>query len=67
MNKKKEDNIEKEYWEEVELTDPTTGKVFKQKVKITKYKAQDKDIKSISEELDEVAPLPLDEDDIDQE
>jgi len=32
--------IEKEYWEEIEITCPDTGKKIKQKVKVTRYKAR---------------------------
>ena len=35
----KKPKIEKEYWEEVEITDPNTGKKIKQRVKITRYKS----------------------------
>lgn len=37
--KRKDPRIEEEYFEEVELTDPATGKLVKHKVKITRYKA----------------------------
>ena len=48
MVKKKEDKkdvkskrrdiyVEKEYWEEIELTDPLTGKIIKQRVKIQRF------------------------------
>lgn len=37
--KRKDPRVEEEYFEEVELTDPATGKVIKQKVKITRYRA----------------------------
>jgi hypothetical protein len=51
--KKKDKNIEKEYWEEIELLDKATGKMIKQKVKIVRYKAviENKNKKSILEEL----------------
>jgi hypothetical protein len=37
--KRKDKRIEKEYWEEMEITDPVTGEIKKHKVKITRYKA----------------------------
>lgn len=37
--KRKDPRIESEYFEEMEFTDPTTGKKYTQKVKITRYKA----------------------------
>lgn len=37
--KRKDKRIETEYWEEIEVTDPKTGKKFKQKVKVVRYKA----------------------------
>jgi hypothetical protein len=51
--KKKDKNIEKEYWEEVEFLDKSTGKMIKQKVKVVRYKTvlDSKDKKSILEEL----------------
>lgn len=36
--KRKDPRIEKEYFEEIELTDPVTGEKTIQKVKITRYK-----------------------------
>lgn len=53
MSQKKTDDIEKEYFEEVELTDPITGKRFKQKVKIIRYKTQNADKKSVLDELED--------------
>lgn len=38
VNQKPE--IEKEYWEEMELTCPSTGKKIKKRVKITRYKSR---------------------------
>ncbi len=35
----KKPQVEKEYWEEIEITDPDTGKTIKQKVKVTRFKA----------------------------
>lgn len=37
--KRKDPRIEEEYFEEIEVTCPATGKLIKQKVKITRYKA----------------------------
>lgn len=37
--KRKDSRIESEYFEEIEVVDPDTGKVSKQKVKIVRYKA----------------------------
>lgn len=37
--KRKDPRIEKEYYEEIEVTDPKTGEKKLQKVKITRYKA----------------------------
>ena len=37
--KRKDTRIEKEYFEEIEVTDPSTGEVIIQKVKIVRYKA----------------------------
>jgi hypothetical protein len=53
--KRKDNRIESEYVDEIEITDPITGKVFKHKVKVTRYKsAAEKQIgqKGISEELE---------------
>lgn len=36
--KRKDPRIECEYYEEIEITNPKTGKVIKQKVKVTRYK-----------------------------
>lgn len=60
--KKKDDSIEKEYFEEIELTDPITGKKFLQKVKITRYKTLSTNNKSVIEELEEdnIGVLPDD-------
>jgi hypothetical protein len=38
VKKKKDKRVEKEYWEEIELTDPNTGKKIKQRIKVIKYK-----------------------------
>ncbi len=37
--KRKDPRIELEFYEEIELTDPITGKVTTQKVKVIRYKA----------------------------
>lgn len=37
--KRKDKRIESEYWEEIEVTNPKTGKKTIQKIKITRYKA----------------------------
>ena len=37
--KRKDPRIELEYFEEIEVTDPKTGEITTQKVKITRYKA----------------------------
>ena len=56
-NKRRKDpRIEKEYFEEIEVTDPLTGKKIKQKVKITRYRATGSNPvgnKGISEELED--------------
>lgn len=52
--KRKDNRIEMEYTDEIELTDPETGKITIHKVKVTRYKsAAEKQIglKGISEEL----------------
>lgn len=38
--KRKDRRVEREYFDWVEVTDPTTGQVIKQKVKITRYKTK---------------------------
>ena len=38
--KRKDRRVESEYYDEVEFTDPSTGKKIKQKVKVTKYKTK---------------------------
>lgn len=55
MKKRKDKRIEEEYWEEVEVTNPKTGKVSKQRVKITKYKmlADINKSKGVLEELED--------------
>ena len=37
--KRKDNRIELEYFDEIEVTNPVTGEITKQKVKITRYKA----------------------------
>lgn len=64
-SKKKDQRIEKEYFEEIEITCPKTGKLKKQKVKVTRYKAigerpiGNKGI--VSEELEEELDLTKEE------
>lgn len=64
MKKKRKDNrIESEYIDEIELTDPITGKVSIHRVKVTRYKsAAEKQIgqKGISEELEGSEDLAYD-------
>jgi hypothetical protein len=53
--KRKDSRIETEYFDEIEITDPDTGKKSIHKVKITRYKSSvEKQIgqKGISEELE---------------
>ncbi|CAB4125219.1 hypothetical protein UFOVP53_83 [uncultured Caudovirales phage] len=53
--KRKDTRIEAEYFDEIEITDPMTGKKSMHKVKVTRYKsAVEKQIgqKGISEELE---------------
>ena len=53
--KRKDNRIESEYTDEIEITDPVTGKVSIHKVKVVRYKsAAEKQIgqKGISEELE---------------
>lgn len=38
--KRKDRRVEKEYFDWIEVKDPTTGNVIRQKVKITKYKTR---------------------------
>jgi len=45
-NINKNPDIEKEYWEEIEIVNPKTGKIILQKVKITRYKAGPRVVKS---------------------
>lgn len=55
-SKKKDPRIEEEFYEEIEVTCPNTGKKIKQKVKVTRYKAvgpKPVGNKGISEELNE--------------
>lgn len=57
----RKDVVEREYFEEIEITDPLSGKKFIQKVKITRYKTLSVDKKSITEELEEnTIGVPLD-------
>lgn len=35
----KKPKIESEYWEDIEVTDPATGKIIQQRVKVTRYKS----------------------------
>lgn len=53
MTTKKNDDIEKEYFEDVILTDPITGKTFTQKVKIVRYKTAAALMKSVLDEIEE--------------
>jgi hypothetical protein len=53
MTTKKNDDIEKEYFEDVVLTDPITGKTFTQKVKIIRYKTAAALSKSVLDEIEE--------------
>ena len=53
--KRKDSRIEAEYFDEIEITDPVTGKKSIHKVKVTRYKSSvEKQIglKGISEELE---------------
>ena len=52
-DKKKNPDIELEYWEEIEITDPVTREKVLQKVKIIRYKMPSKSFtsKTVSEEL----------------
>lgn len=59
---KKNDNIEKEYFEVIELTDPTTGEKYKQKVKITRYKTLIADEKSVLDEIEDDTSTALPDD-----
>jgi hypothetical protein len=63
----KNDNIESEYWEEITLTDPTTGKTFSQKVKITRYKTPNSRGKGVFEELEDDVLAPLPEEDFEDQ
>lgn len=38
--KRKDRRVEREYYDFIEVTDPTTGKVIKQRVKVTKFKTK---------------------------
>jgi len=38
--KRKDRRVEREYFDWVEVTDPTTGEIIKQKVKITRFKTK---------------------------
>ena len=61
--KRKDNRVEMEYTDEIELTDPDTGKVTIHKVKVTRYKsAVEKQIgqKGISEELETSEDLAYD-------
>lgn len=61
--KRKDLRIEHEYWEEIETTCPKTGKLIKQKVKVTRYKAVgEKPVgnKGVTEELEEEIDLSWD-------
>ena len=53
MTTKKNDDIEKEYFEDVVLTDPITDKTFTQKVKIVRYKIAAALMKSVLDEIEE--------------
>lgn len=63
MTTKKNENIESEYFEDVTLTDPITGKTFTQKVKIVRYKTPEVKNRSVAEELEDDSPAPLPEED----
>jgi hypothetical protein len=61
--KRKDNRIESEYVDEIEITDPVTGKVSIHKVKVIRYKsAAEKQIgqKGISEELEGSEDLAYD-------
>lgn len=61
--KRKDSRVESEYVDEIEITDPITGKVSIHKVKVTRYKsAVEKQIgqKGISEELETGEDLAYD-------
>lgn len=64
---KKNENIDLEYWDEVELTDPITGKKFTQRVKITRYKSLKVKDKGVTEELEDDLPVILPEEDLDNQ
>lgn len=57
-NKKRKDSrVECEYFEDIEITDPLTGKKNTQRVKITRYKTvgstKDLTAKAVAEEIEE--------------
>lgn len=54
--KRKDPRVEKEFFEEIEITDPKTGEKKIQKVKITRYKAVGEKLvgnKGVSEEIED--------------
>ena len=62
--KRKDPTIQEEYWEEIETTCPATGKLIKQKIKITRYKAvgaKPVGKKGVTEELEEETGWDLSE------
>ena len=70
VKKKRKDNrIETEYFDEIEIKDPETGKITKHKVKVTRYKSSvEKQIgqKGISEELEGTEELNYEFDTLDE-
>ena len=42
-SKRRDIYMEKEYWEDIELTDPVTGKIIKQRVKIQRFASTPRD------------------------
>lgn len=69
--KRKDPRIESEYFEEIEITNPITGKKETHKAKITRYKAVGEKLignKGVSDELDEFEyTLDNDEDESDED
>ena len=53
--KRKDNRVELEYWEDIEVTDPKTGEKVIKKIKITRYKTvKERELgkKGISEEIE---------------
>lgn len=61
--KRKDRRVEREYYDYIEVTDPTSGQLIKQRVKITKYKTKgDRFSYKLAVEEEELGYSPIAED-----